>query len=307
VGSEIGTLIDFLASIPMIPLEDGGKRHLSTAELHNLFLTQASAQQLFGEHEELFVEAARNAALKRDLIALGYRRSQLVRFERLLHDTDFFAAERSSLGSNKRPEDVWQAFFEANPWIFGHGLSYVFATALDDRKLEQVVQGASIAGPGKRIDGLMKTRARINSLCFVEIKRHDTPLLAGAKDYRPGAFAPSTELGGGVAQMQATVQAAIERVGHRIEIADKQGNPTGETLFNFDPRAFLVIGSLDEFNTDHGPNEAKFRSFELFRRNIRRPEIITFDELLHRARFIVDHDDDTLQSEPSELDDDVPF
>ncbi len=307
VGSEIDTLIDFLASIPMIPLDDGGKRHLSVAELRNLSLTQASAQQLFGEHEDLFVEAARNAELKRDLIALGYRRTQLARFERLLDDADFFAAERDSLGPGKRPEDVWQTFFEANPWIFGHGLSYVFATTLDERKLEQVVQGASFAGPGKRIDGLMKTRARINSLCFVEIKRHDTPLLAGPTDYRSGAFAPSKELGGGVAQIQATVQAAIERVGQRVDLADKQGNPTGETLFNFDPRAFLVIGSLGEFDTAHGPNEARFRSFELFRRNIRRPEIITFDELLHRARFIVEHDDRALQSNSSESDDDAPF
>lgn len=306
-GSEIDTLIDFLASIPMIPLEDGGKRHLSAAELRNLFLTKAGAQQLFVAHEELFVDAVQNAALKRDLIALGYRRAQLVRFERLLDDPNFFAAERNVLGQNKRPEDVWQAFFEANPWIFGHGLSYVFATALDDRKLEQVVQGASVAGPGKRVDALMKTRARINSLCFVEIKRHDTPLLAGNKDYRSGAFAPSSELGGGIAQMQATVQAAIERVGQRIELADRQGNPTGETLFNFDPRAFLVIGNLGEFDTPHGPNEAKFRSFELFRRNVRRPEIITFDELLHRARFIVEHEDATLTDAALLKVDDVPI
>ena len=288
VSAEIDTLIDFLASIPMIPLEDGGKRHLSATELRNLFLTKASAQQLFGEHEELFVEAAQNATLKRDLIALGYRRAQLARFERLLQDVVYFAAERSALGPNKRPEDVWQAFFETNPWIFGHGLSYVFATSLDQRKLEQVIQGASFAEPGKRVDALMKSRARINSLCFVEIKRHDTPLLASGKDYRSGVFAPSSELGGGIAQVQATVQVAIDRLGHRVELDDRQGNPTGEMLFNFDPRAFLVIGSLGEFVTAQGPNEAKFRSFELFRRNIRRPEIITFDELLNRARFIVE-------------------
>jgi hypothetical protein len=103
------------------------------------------------------------------------------------------------------------------------------------------------------------------------------------------------------------VQAAIDRVGQRIELADRQGNPTGETLFNFDPRAFLVIGSLGEFDTPHGPNEAKFRSFELFRRNVRRPEIITFDELLHRARFIVEHEDAALTDGTMPEDDDVPF
>ena len=287
VGEEIGKLIDFLGTIPMIPLDGSGKRHLTATELHELILTKAGATQLLGEHEELFIEAAQNAALKRDLVALGYRRAQLARFERLLSDPDFFTSERATLGANKRPEDVWQAFFEANSWIFGHGLSYVFASALDDRRLEQVVVGASVAGPGKRVDALMKTRARINSLCFVEIKRHDTPLLTQTKEYRSGAYAPSSELGGAIAQVQATVQAAIDQIGRKIELADKSGNPTGETLFNLDPRAFLVVGNLGEFDTDQGPNEAKFRSFELFRRNVRRPEIITFDELLYRARFIV--------------------
>jgi hypothetical protein len=307
VGDEIGKLVDFLATIPMIPLEGSGKRHLTAAELRDLILTRAGAQQLFGEHEELFIEAAQNATLKRDLVALGYRRAQLARFERLMDDPDFFASERASLGANKRPEDVWQAFFEANPWIFGHGLSYVFATALDDRRLEQVVEGASVGGPGKRVDALMKTRARINALCFVEVKRHDTPLLG--REYRSGAYPPSGELAGGVAQVQATVQAAIDAIGRRIDLADRDGNPTGETLFNLDPRAFLVVGNLGEFDTDHGPNEAKFRSFELFRRNVRRPEIVTFDELLYRARFIVADDAAMPAVEPGPIDDDddVPF
>lgn len=306
VGEEINVLIDFLGSIRMLPLDGAGKRHLTAAELRSLILNEASARQLFGEHEELFVEAARNAALKRDLIALGYRRAQLDRFNRLMHDADFFTAERHALGPNKRPEDVWQAFFELNPWIFGHGLSYVFGTALGDRRLEQVVQGASVASSGKRVDALMKTQARVNSLCFVEIKRHDTSLLAGSTGYRSGAFAPSTELGGGIAQVQATVQAAIERLGPRLEPTDSHGNPTGETLFNFDPRAYLVIGSLAEFETQHGTNEAKFRSFELFRRNIRRPQIITFDELLYRARFIVEHESTVVEGDTPD-DDDVPF
>jgi hypothetical protein len=290
----------------MLPLDGAGKRHITAAELRSLILNEASARQLFGDNEDLFVEAAQNAALKRDLIALGYRRAQLDRFDRLMHDADFFAAERHALGPNKRPEDVWQVFFELNPWIFGHGLSYMFATALDDRRLEQVVQGASVAGPGKRVDAIMKTQARVNSLCFVEIKRHDTNLLAGSTGYRSGAYAPSTELGGGIAQVQATVQAAIERLGHCFEPADMHGNPTGETIFNFDPRAYLVIGSLAEFETQHGTNEAKFRSFELFRRNIRRPEVITFDELLHRARFIVEHESTVVEADTRD-DDDVPF
>jgi hypothetical protein len=51
----------------------------------------------------------------------------------------------------------------------------------------------------------------------------------------------------------------------------------------------LVIGNLAQFRGEHGINEGKFRSFELYRRNTWRPEILTFDELLERAKFIVLH------------------
>jgi hypothetical protein len=53
------------------------------------------------------------------------------------------------------------------------------------------------------------------------------------------------------------------------------------------PKAFLVVGNLAEFVTANGVNEPKHRSFELLRRHTLSPEIITFDELYERARFIV--------------------
>lgn len=49
-------------------------------------------------------------------------------------------------------------FFEKNPWIFGYGLGYVFLSSLDDKKLEQIVQGFNINGYGKRVDGLMENK-----------------------------------------------------------------------------------------------------------------------------------------------------
>ena len=50
-----------------------------------------------------------------------------------------------------------------------------------------------------------------------------------------------------------------------------------------------MIGSMAEFSTENGVNKDKLRSFELLRKNIVSPEIITFDELYERARFIVVH------------------
>lgn len=131
----------------------------------------------------------------------------------------------------------------------------------------------------------MKIRGAVNALCFAEIKTHQTPLLQN-NAYRSGAWLPSSELTGGVAQSHATVHAALRQIGDRLDVT-VDGNPTGEQIYGFDPRAYLVIGRLSEFMTDRGLNEEKYRSFEYFRRNVRRPEIITFDELYERAALIV--------------------
>ena len=48
-----------------------------------------------------------------------------------------------------------------------------------------------------------------------------------------------------------------------------------------------MVGSLGEFVCQHGVNREQYRSFELFRRNTASPEILTFDELYERAKFIV--------------------
>lgn len=87
--------------------------------------------------------------------------------------------------------------------------------------------------------------------------------------------------------MEKTIKKALDK----FEPHTPSGNPTGEQLFAYQPRSFLVIGSLEEFRTREGINIDKYRSFELFRRNIARPEIVTFDELYERAKFIVDNAD----------------
>ena len=81
---------------------------------------------------------------------------------------------------------------------------------------------------------------------------------------------------------------ATESIRSKPSVTDDVGNPTGEEAFNYIPKSFMVIGSLQEFVSDKGVNQERYRSFELFRRNTSSPEIITFDELYERARFIVE-------------------
>lgn len=84
------------------------------------------------------------------------------------------------------------------------------------------------------------------------------------------------------------MSAALEQWQARETVMSADGNPTGETLFTTEPRSYVICGNLGEFQAEHGISERKFRSFELYRRNLIRPEIVTFDELYERARFIVE-------------------
>lgn len=217
------------------------------------------------------------------MLSINFYWRQLEIFAKLLEDEDYFNALKKR--KNCKDEALWQQFFEANPWIFGFGLSYIYSSGLENKKLEQVVRGYQVGQTGKRVDALLRSRAIISTLCFVEIKTHKTGLLD--TQYRTGCWSPSHHLSGAVAQVQGTVSYATETIFGKISLSDADGFPTAEESFNFSPKSFVVVGSLSEFVGEHGINQAQLRSFELYRRNLHQPEVITFDELYERARHIV--------------------
>lgn len=286
VAGEIPKLLTFFENIAAVDFKSADKVNITDSELRNLTLSKAQASSLISENQEVFTEAIESALTKEDVVALGYRKKQVQTFGRLLAERDYFdqAKQAKEVSSD---EALWQMFFEKNQWIFGYGLSYFFVTGFDNRKLEQVVEGHNLLNHGKRADGLMKTRGIVNSLCFVEIKTHQTKLLESSA-YRVGCWAPSKELNGAVAQVQGTVAVAMQRLYGMFRLNTADGTPTGEEVFNFKPRAFIVIGSLSEFVSEHGVNSEQLRSFEIYRNSLTGIDILTFDELHERSKFIID-------------------
>jgi hypothetical protein len=282
--NEVNNLLKFLTDIKRVHFPNDGKINITDAQLEDILLSPEQLRHLATNNIEMLAAIARTEITSEDIVALGYRRQQLQEFEKLLKDEHHF--KLATHNGELRPEDVWQQFFERNPWIFGLGLSLIYFGPLDQKKLKQTVQGYSITGPGKEVDGLLRSKTIISTTCFVEIKRHDTQLL-DSKDYRSGIWRPSSELSGAVAQIQGNVAAALEQWGSQVHIEGVGGESTGEVLHTTEPRSVVVCGALDEFKSESGINARKFRSFERFRRNLVKPEIITFDELFQRASFVV--------------------
>ena len=291
-GDEIRKLYNFIRNVCLIPIKSLDKAQLSDEFVNDLVITKSQLLNIVSEQPDLIDELINNQTTTQEIVNLGYRKKQLNIFQKLLNEADFFQQTKIELGKNKRDEDVWQDFFERNTWIFGYGLSYIFNSTLDNSKLEQMVKGNSFTGAGKRVDALLKSKGIINSLCFAEIKTHLSPLLRNVSNpYRKECWAPSAEFSGAIAQIQKTVQLSLDEIHTKTQVKNPSGDLSGENLYLYQPKSFLVIGTLSEFVGEFGENEEKFSSFELLRRNLISPEVITFDELYQRAKCIVDFEE----------------
>lgn len=174
-------------------------------------------------------------------------------------------------------ERNWQAFLQRASWIFGHGLDYTF---LVDEEAEADYGGGDFSrGGGERGDFLARTAGEFRFAVLVELKLPDTPLLGGSRAYRNGAWRIGPEVAGGVAQLQANCErirlSANER--ENVRYLDERDMAVA------DPQAILVVGRASQLEDD-----AQRVSFHRFRRNLWNPTVLTYDELLERARFLVD-------------------
>jgi hypothetical protein len=228
-------------------------------------------------------ELLRNGSItSRDLVNIGYRKDQLAVFQTLLSRPEGIEVYREKHQiASPQPEKAWQHFFEKNEWIFGYGLDYRFLGIL---QREARVGEADIAGrDAPAVDYLMGAS---NFTVLVELKRHDTPLFESRKN-RSGSWKLSAEL------VDAVSQILEQKASWQVHSA-KSAKPFASdgsliTQRTADPKALLIIGSDQQFAGSDQERDIRLRTFELFRRDSRNIEILTFDELFERAKFIVGH------------------
>lgn len=205
-----------------------------------------------------------------------------VRQERLAAVGDF----EGHVAAGDWAEGAWQDFFERNTWIFGSGLAYQFLRSV---QAQPNFGGATITGRGgQRGDYMMATDASVRFAVLVEIKRPTSGLVGD--EYRNGVHALGEDLTGGVSQLQINCRTwATEgsRTEGNAELMRQAGVETVQ------PKGILVIGNTGQLDVP-----AKVRTFELFRQNLSNPEIITFDELLIRARYLADAGPDSPSAAP---------
>jgi hypothetical protein len=296
---EFAELLEFLRMLRFLDLSktDNTRHELST--LQNMVLVERDDKELLsalktlqGQDRLRVLEALKNSALtKEDLDILSGRKDGLETFRRkLFNDTDW-------------DEPAWQKFFEANQWIFGYGLDYRFLKIL---QREAHVSNVDLDGTNSVVGDFLMGSSDFTVL--VELKRPDTPLFGPSKN-RSRAWKLSDDLQDAVSQILA--QKADWQTKSTQENYDRHGGVI--TQRTHDPRCMLIVGAQEQFEGTDREKEIKLRTFELFRRDSRNIEILTYTELFERAHFIVNQKplesraNAPPQDSSGEFDDDIPF
>jgi hypothetical protein len=202
-------------------------------------------------------------------------------YARLHQDrSDVLREFESSLGDPSKDEDYWSNFFETNQWIFGYGLKYAFLNPVTG---QPQYGGRNVFGSGaQRGDHLLRSEGEVKFTVLVEIKKPTTRLLRNST-YRNGVYELSQELTGATSQIQVNCK-KWELEGSRTDGNRDQLDENG--IFTYEPKGLLVVGNLAELD-----ERDKRNTFQAYRSQIHNPEIITFDELYERARYIVSNEE----------------
>jgi len=232
----------------------------------------------------------------KDIVNTSFRKRGIQIFKRLNDNPNYWRIYADENGLKKHSEEkVWQFFFEKNQWIFGYGLDYRFQQIL---QREVHLSDAELDGSNTVIGDYLLGDKFFTT--FIELKKPSTPLFSKEKN-RSNSWRLSNELIDSVSQILEHKASGLIRL-------DSDQYINGEPLKQkaFDSKVILIIGDWAELNEVSSTQERdiKKKTFELFRRDSRNIEILTFDELFERAYFIAEGNK---EHDFIEEDDDLPF
>lgn len=244
---------------------------------------------IVGRAEEMVRVPASRAATIRQLIEAGFSEEVWMEIQtnnpdladrlskaKIQEDREVALEQFRQMLNEDRNEREWQIFFDTNQWIFGYGLQYIF---LDSITGQPSLGGRSVFRQGEQVgDFLQRTGGDISFTVLVEIKKPNTQVVSDEEN-RSGSVRLSRDL------IDATNQVQVNC--HQWEISGSREDQNREILENngiytIKPKGILIIGHTNQLN-----NLRKRISFETYRSSLHQPEIITYDELLKRAEFIV--------------------
>ena len=260
-----GTIYNLLAERigkPQVPVTVG--RH----PLRKLFTAVAQGQEPLSDDEQ----AAMVRVFEKNVKAIA--ETEPDKLAKLQHDIDLVTLETliaryEEMINKELTEKRWQDFLNENSFILSLAFGYPIIKVQDQAS----VGGRKISGSGEKIaDFLVKNSITYNT-AIIEIKTPQEKLL-NEKPYRDGVYTPSTKLSGSINQV------LDQKFRFEQEIARFKVNSKIYDIESYSVHCCLIIGKMPS-------NEDKRKSLELFRRNSKDVEIVTFDELLEKLKALL--------------------
>lgn len=194
-----------------------------------------------------------------------------VTLTKLKNDIELVSLERlitsyEELLTKKTREEIWQGLFNENPFILSLAFGYPAIKISDQAS----VGGKRLSGDGEKITDYLIKNGVTNNLALIEIKKPSSTLL-NKTAYRGSVYCASTDLTGSVTQVLDQCYQLQQN------IATIKNNNRIYDIESYAVHCILIIGTMPS-------EEDERKSFEIYRRNSKNVQIITFDELLLKLK-----------------------
>jgi len=279
--AQLKAFLSFISEIDLKGITEKRLKILDDQELDSDTIRSVKTLLSKNGGSEL-VEALINEGIisSKDIVNTSFRKRGLQIFTDLKDKPEYWKTYAEENGLKKHSEEkVWQYFFEKNQWIFGYGLDYRYQEIL---QREVHLSGAELDGSNTVIGDYLLGDNFFTT--FIELKKPTTPLF-GSKGNRSNSWKLSSDLFESVSQI-------LEHKASGLICLDKTQHVNGEPMKQkaYDSKVILIIGDWKELEKSENSleKEIKKKTLELFRRDSRNVEILTFDELYERALFIVE-------------------
>ncbi len=221
-------------------------------------------------------------------IALMDKRSEtLITFNNLLNKPDYVLKYRDQYKITEQGgEAVWHHFLKNNHWILGLTLDIRF---IRDFYSEAKVGIENTEGKGSPRTDLLGIR---DYTVLVEMKTPNTKIFTDApkNTSRADTWSFSDYFIDGISQCLGQ-KVSWDNHAQKELINSKTDEVVNQNLIRtVDSKIIFIIGNKSEEFSEESTNVDTLKkrdTFEMFRRNNRNLEIITYDELYERADFIV--------------------
>ena len=162
-------------------------------------------------------------------------------------------------------EAAWQEFLERNPFV----LSLVFSYPIVKVGQQASVGGRKLSGKGEKITDFLLKNSKTNNTALVEIKTPRTKLLK-----QKGVSGRRFHTIEGIVRIDSG-RRWIKKYQFERDISGIKDRSKEPEVESYSVHCCLIVGTMPE-------DDDEKKSFELYRRNSKDVEIVTFDELLEK-------------------------